>query len=449
MMSDENVLIIGAGPFGLSIAAHLSALGIAHRIVGKTMNTWEAHMPVGMNLKSEPYASGIAAPTGRYDVAEYCRQEGLPYVNRVGPLSLERFTGYAAWYAKQLVPDVADVSATTVRQTSDGFEVAFAETESMTAKSVVIATGVLPHARVPAELAGLPSDLLSHSADHRDLTTFAGRDVAVVGAGQSALETAALLHEAGANTTLIVRRPKIAWVDPNPEHISALGHIRRPTTKLCEGWHCAVWNSPGAFRLLPKDMRVTKARTVLGPAGAAWLKNRVEGVVDVLAGCQVVKGEAVGSRVRLDLDGERQVLEVDHVIAGTGFRIDVGNLGFLPAELTAKVETLNGFPVLSRACESSVPGLYFVGAAATVSLGPSQRFLAGTHNTVRQLTRSLARRRVTIGAETADSRITATQLTLLCVRALHHMRDLPAQQPDTERGGCFGPEDVALCRTAA
>jgi FAD-dependent urate hydroxylase len=448
-MSDENVLIIGAGPFGLSISAHLRALGLAHRIVGKTMDTWEAHMPVGMNLKSEPYASGIAAPSGRYDVAEYCRQQGLPYVNRVGPVSLERFTGYAAWYASQLVPDIADVSATLVNQTGDGFEVAFAETESLTARSVVVATGVLPHAYVPAELAGLPSDLVSHSADHRDLAMFSGRDVAVVGAGQSALETAALLHEAGANATLIVRRPKIAWVDPNPEQISGLGHIRRPTTKLCEGWHCAVWNSPDAFRLLPKDVRVTKARTVLGPAGAAWLKNRVEGVVDVLAGCQVVKAEPVGSRVRLELDGERPALEVDHVIAGTGFRINVANLGFLPDQLRAKVATLNGFPVLSRACESSVAGLYFVGAAAAVSLGPSQRFLAGTHNSVRQLTKSLARRQAAAGAETADRRITATPLTLLCMRALHHMCDLPAQQPDTERGGCFGPEDAALCRAAA
>lgn len=406
---DEKVLIIGAGPFGLSISAHLSALGLAHRVIGKTMDTWEAHMPVGMNLKSEPYASGIAAPSGSYDVAEYCRQHGLPYVNRIGPVSLERFTGYAGWYAKELAPDVSDVNATLVNQTGDGFGVAFAETESLTAKSVVVATGVLPHAHVPAELAGLPSDLLSHSADHRDLSVFKGREVAVVGAGQSALEMAALLHEAGANTTLIVRAPKVAWVDPNPEQISGLGHIRRPTTKLCEGWHCAVWNSPDAFRLLPRDMRVTKARTVLGPAGAAWLKSRVEGVVEVLGGCQVVKAVPIGSRVRLELDGERQALEVDHVIAGTGFRIDLGNLGFLPAELRAKIETLNGFPVLSRACESSVPGLYFVGAAAAVSLGPSQRFLAGTHNSVRQLTKSVARRHATTSAETADRRITAAQ----------------------------------------
>lgn len=409
MGSAENVLIIGAGPFGLSISAHLSALGIAHRIVGQTMDTWEAHMPVGMNLKSEPYASGIAAPAGKYDVAEYSRQHGLPYVNRVGPLSLERFTGYAGWYAKELVPGVSDIRATMVNRADDGFGVAFAETESLTARNVVVATGVLPHAHIPAALAGLPSDLLSHTADHRDLGVFKGRDVAVVGAGQSALETAALLHESGAKVTLIVRRPTVAWVDPNPEHISGLGHLRRPTTKLCEGWHCAVWNSPDVFRRLPKDMRITKAKTVLGPAGAAWLKRRVDGVIETLTACQVVGAEPHGSGVRLTLDGEPKTLEVDHVIAGTGFRIDPANLGFLPADLRAKIETLNGFPVLSRAGESTVPGLYFVGAPATVSLGPSQRFLAGTHNSVRHLTRSVARRLSQTGAETADRRITAAQ----------------------------------------
>src|SRR5712691_1515371 len=407
-MADENVLIIGAGPFGLSISAHLSALGIAHRIVGQTMDTWEEHMPVGMNLKSEPYASGIAAPSGKHDVAEYCRQHGLPYVNRVGPLSLERFTGYAAWYAKELVPDVSDVTATMVNRTDNGFGVTFAQTQSLTARNVVVATGILPHAYIPDELAGLPSDLRSHSADHRSLEVFKGRDVAVIGSGQSALETAALLHESGANAKLIVRRPKIAWVDPNPEQISRLGHIRRPTTKLCEGWRCAVWNSPDAFRRLPRDMRVTKARTVLGPAGAAWLKHRVEGVVEVLAGRQVVKAVPHGSKVRLELDGQPDTVEVDHVIAGTGFRIDVANFSFLPSDLRAKIETLNGYPVLSRACESTVPGLYFVGVPATVSLGPSQRFLAGTHNTVRQLTRSLVRRLGSTEAETADRRITAT-----------------------------------------
>jgi FAD-dependent urate hydroxylase len=256
----------------------------------------------------------------------------------------------------------------------------------------VIATGVLPYFHIPGELSGLPSDLVSHTKDHHELDQFRGRRVAVIGAGQSALETAALLHEAGAETVLIARRPALSWPDPNPEHVSALGHVRRPVTKLCEGWRCAFWATPRAFRLLPQDMRIAKARSVLGPAGIWWLKDRVDGVVDVLTEHHVRGAEQAGSGVRLRLDGPKMSsLEVDHVVAGTGFQIDLGRLAFMPEELRARISTLSGYPVLSRACESSVSGLYFTGAPAAVSLGPSMRFIAGTHRVARHIARSIAR----------------------------------------------------------
>jgi len=392
-VSTDEVLIIGAGPYGLSISAHLRGLGVSHRIVGRPMDTWRAHMPVGMNLKSEPYASDIAAPQAGYDVGAYCRRHGLDYAERLGPLSLERFLDYADWYTGQLVPDVTDITVTDVSPADGGFRVTFADAEPVTVRQVVVATGVLPFARIPDELSGLSSDLVSHSADHRHLDRFSGRRVAVIGAGQSALETAALLHEAGAEPQLIVRGPAINFVDPNPERLSRIGQIRRPATKLCEGWHCAVWNSPAAFRLLPQSMRITKARTVLGPAGSWWLKNRVEGVVDVLAGHQVRGAEPTGSGVRLRLEGPRQAaVDVDHVIAGTGFRVDVNRLTFLSDRLRAGIATLSNYPVVSRARQSSVPGLYFAGAPTCVSLGPSERFIGGTHNTARTLARSLASR---------------------------------------------------------
>lgn len=190
-----------------------------------------------------------------------------------------------------------------------------------------------------------------------------------------------------------MRRPAVQWVDPNPETISGLGYVKRPVTRLCEGWHCAFWNSPEAFRRLPRQMRVTKARTVLGPAGAWWLKDRVDGVIDTLTSSRVRAAEPHGSGVRLTLDGPRQsVLDADHVIAGTGFRIDLARLEFLGEALRGRIETLAGYPVLSRAGESAVPGLYFVGAPAAVSIGPSARFIAGTHTAVRQLVRAVDRR---------------------------------------------------------
>jgi thioredoxin reductase len=391
-MAVEEVLVIGAGPFGLSISAHLRELGVDHRIVGRPMDTWRSRMPTGMMLRSEPYGSDMASPKPRYDVGAYCRLNGFDYVDRLGPLSLERFLGYADWYTEQLVPDVSDVTVTDVAVVDGGFRVTFADAPALTARQVVVATGIMPYARMPEELSGLPSDLVSHASDHHDLARFRGRRVAVVGAGQSATETAALLHEAGAETQMVIRRKGINWLEPNPERVSRLGRMRRPVNKLCEGWHCAVWNSPAAFRRLPQDMRIDKARTVLGPAGAWWLKDRVEGVVDVLTSHHVRGAVASGSGVQLQVDGpQRSTLEVDHVIAGTGFVVDLARLPFLPEGIRGGIATLSGYPVVTRAGESTVPGLYFAGSPASVSLGPSMRFIAGTHNSARWMARSLAR----------------------------------------------------------
>jgi FAD-dependent urate hydroxylase len=390
----DEVLIIGAGPFGLSIAAHLRAAGIAHRIVGRPMDTWKAHCPPGMMLRSEPYGSDLAAPQPGWDVRAYCQKHGLDYEHRLGPLSIERFLDYADWYTRELVPDVSDLTVTgiTPAGTGGGFRVTFADADPVTAGQVVVATGVLPYAVLPPELDGLPPELVSHTRDHHLLSAFAGRRVAVVGGGQSALETAALLHEAGAQVQVVMRRAAPAWLEPNPEHIRGLGYVRRPVNKLCEGWHCEFWNSPFLFRRLPREMRIDKARTVLGPAGAWWLKPRVDGVIDVLTGHHLKHAEPGPSGVVMYLDGPaRSSVEADHVIAGTGFRIDLARLPFLGEELRAGITTLNKYPVVGRDGQSSVPGLYFAGAPTAVSLGPSVRFIAGTHNVARQMTRSLTR----------------------------------------------------------
>ncbi len=390
-MPTDQILIIGAGPYGLSVSAHLRRMGVDHRIVGRPMSHWREHMPVGMMLRSEPYGSDLAAPSRGFDVASYSALNGLDYVDRLGPLSAERFLDYSAWYVDRLVPDVEELTATEISPAGAGFRVSFAEGDPVTAARVVVATGILPFAALPDELAGLPADLVTHTSAHHDLSRFAGRRVAVVGGGQSALETAALLHEAGADTRVVMRGKGPNWLTPNPERISRLGQLRRPVNKLCEGWHCSVWNTPAVFRRLPQDLRVTKARTVLGPAGAWWLKDRVEGVVEVIAGHQVRGAVATGSGVRLQLEGPRHsTLDVDHVVAGTGFRVDLARLPFMTGPVLSRVETVNGYPVVNRVGESTLPGLYFAGAPTVVSLGPSMRFIAGTHNITRLQARDLA-----------------------------------------------------------
>jgi thioredoxin reductase len=391
VLQNRQVAIIGAGPFGLSVSAHLSALGIDHVIAGRPMDTWRSHMPDGMLMKSEPYASTIASPDGKHDVATYCISRGLDYVERMGPLTRERFLDYADWYTEQLVPDIQEDTVAEVSPAGEGFRVTFAHGTPITVRQVVVATGVLPYRHLPAQLAGLPSDLVTHSADHNDLDEFKGRRVAVIGAGQSALETAALLNEGGAHVQVVARTPKLNWNVPNPEYLSKLGRIRRPPTQLCEGWRCAFWYTPRAFRLLPQGYRIAKAPTVLGPAGAWWLRDRIEGAVDVLTGHTVRGADAVTGGVRLILDGPRHsVLDAEHVIAGTGFRVDITRLPFLPETLRSAINTLNGYALVSRVGESSVPGLYFTGASTLLSIGPSSRFIAGTHSLSSMLAKSVA-----------------------------------------------------------
>jgi thioredoxin reductase len=393
-MAVSNVLVIGAGPFGLSISTHLRNRGVEHTIVGRPMNTWRAHMPPGLFLKSEPYGSVISTPARGYDLATYSRLHGFDdYVDRVGPLSLERFLGYADWFTDQLVPDVRDVTVTRVAPRDGGFMVEFAEEAPAFARQVIIATGVLPYAHIPAELSGLPSDLMTHSSAHDRLDQFRGRRVAVIGSGQSALQTAALLHEAGADVQVIARRRQLIWEKRIAQEIRLPDYVKRPPTKLCEGWGCAFYVSPDAFRLLPESARVHKALTSFGPAGAWWLRDRVEGVVEVLTGHQLRSAEPYGSGMLLHLDGpERSSIAADHVIAGTGFRIDVSRLPFLSEEIQAALLMRANCPLVNRAGESTVPGLYFAGAPAMVSLGPGVRFIAGTHYTAAQLARSVARR---------------------------------------------------------
>ncbi len=393
-MAISDVLVIGAGPFGLSISTHLRNRGVEHTVVGRPMDTWRAHMPLGLFLKSEPYGSAIAAPARGYDIATYARLHGFDdYVDRVGPLSLDRFLGYADWFTEQLVPDIRDVTVTNVAPSGDGFKVEFADEVPAFVRQVIIATGVLPYAHIPDELSGLPDDLMTHSAVHARLDHFHGKRVAVIGGGQSALQTAALLHEEGVDAQVIARREQIIWEEQVPAEIGLIDHIMRPPTKLCEGWGCAFYDSPDAFRLLPESIRVKKALSALGPKGAWWLRDRVEGVLEVLTSHHLRSAEPHGSGVLLHLDGpKRTSITADHVIAGTGFRINMSRLSFLSEEILTGLVTRGNCPLVNRAGESTIPGLYFAGAPTMVSHGPGVRFISGTHQVAAKLAKSVARR---------------------------------------------------------
>jgi cation diffusion facilitator CzcD-associated flavoprotein CzcO len=393
--SSCEVAIIGAGPYGLSIAAHLRATGSELRVFGGPMQSWQTQMPAGMFLKSEGCASNLSDPGGSYFLKRYCDEHGRTYGEYAVPVSLETFTEYGLSFQRKLVPDVEDVQVTSLSASSGGFTLQLDGGERVAARRVVVAVGATYFGYVPQTLRQLPPELVSHSSEHRHLDGFKGRDVTVIGGGQSALETAALLHEQGANPRVLVRRSSVAWnAVPSGTRRSLPQRVRRPPAGLGAGWRTRFYSeAPWAFYHLPYKTRVQAVRTVLGPAGAWWLKDRVIGRVPVLPGHSVVGADTRGDRVRLLLDRPghgRDELLTDHVIAATGYRVDLRALPFLDPALRSRLGQVAQTPLLSRDFEATVQGLYFVGLAAANHFGPVMRFVYGADFAARRVVKHLA-----------------------------------------------------------
>lgn len=297
------------------------------------MQSWRVNMPTGMFLKSEGCASSLSDPAGSYTLKAHCREHGLPYGDYGVPVPLEVFHAYGLAFQQRFVPDVEDTQVVGLDRYSDGYELRTATGEVLTARSVVLAVGISHFGHLPPQLARLPRELVSHTSHHRDLGGFAGRDVTVVGGGQSALATLAL--EQSANLRVLVRQPRLEWnpaPDPLPRPLAR--RLRHPMTGLGPGWRSYFYcNAPAVFHRLPEGTRVRTVNTALGPAGAWWLKERLLGrQATLLTGHTVREVEPVGDGLRLRVereDGSAVNWTTEHLIAGTGYRVDLDRLAFL------------------------------------------------------------------------------------------------------------------------
>jgi thioredoxin reductase len=391
-----EVAVIGAGPYGLSIAAHLAGQEVPYRIFGNPMSAWADQMPRGMHLKSEGFASSLADPDNQFTLAYYCQQEGLPYGATGHPVPLETFVSYGRAFQKRFAPNLENKMVMSVRQLPSGFELQLDDGEKAFAGKVVVAVGISRFAQIPAVLSAIPGNFVSHSSAHSNLESFRGRDVAIVGAGASALDLAALLHEAGASVQLIARRSVIRFHDPpQPQPRSVVDRILRPMTALGAGRQLYFYvNAPWLFRWLPERLRLDRVRKTLGPAPGWFIKDRVAGKVPFYLNSDITAARLQNGRVNLEVTdsaGGRRTLECDHVIAATGYRVDLQRLRFLDSETCAKISLTDGSPFLSSNFESSVPGLYFVGVAAANTFGPLMRFACGARFTARRISKHLAR----------------------------------------------------------
>jgi cation diffusion facilitator CzcD-associated flavoprotein CzcO len=389
MYDETDVAIVGAGPYALALAAQLRERRVELRIFGPPMKFWR-DMPPGLNLKSLAFATSVYVPQHGHTFPEWCRAAGLEDHE---PCTMESFAAYGMEMQRRFVPDLDTAEVTRVAGGDGRFELTTANGDRLRSRRVVLATGLTHFARLPDSLRGLPPELASHSSDHRTYVPFAGKSVAVIGAGASAVEAAVLVREAGGTSQVLARAEQVIFHDKTPRQRPWHQKLRAPDSSL--GASRTSWlmdQVPLGVHFLPRERRVRFVRGYLGPSSPWWIKDRCKDL-EIRKSTTVVGAERVGDRVRLRLRHTAlgdQTLEVDHVIAGTGFDMDLDRVAYLDADLRGRIRRLAKAPDLSLNFESSVRGVYFLGPAAAMSFGPVLRFVAGARYAAPFLARHLA-----------------------------------------------------------
>lgn len=228
--------IIGAGPYGLSVAAHMRGAGVSHEIFGSPVESWRQHMPEGMVLRSEVFAASMSDPDRALTLKAFCKDANLAYNHSGPPISLKTWLDYADWFQRRAAPQVQDVKVNRLSRRDGKFHLAFENGDEAYAESVVLAAGHRYFRNTPPILAELNSPLVTHSDDHRDLSPFIGKDVVMVGGGQSSLETAALLNEQGTRVRVLVREDHVVWHEAHPGTQTFMQELVRPELGLGFGW---------------------------------------------------------------------------------------------------------------------------------------------------------------------------------------------------------------------
>jgi FAD-dependent urate hydroxylase len=391
MKPGTDVAIIGAGPYGLSLAAHLRARGVKYRIFGEAMRFWR-DMPVGVNLKSLAFATSIPVPKSGYSFPHWCRQHGLEDFE---PCTMQSFSAYGLEMQKQFVPDLEEVLVTNVSLRNRGFEVALSSGERLQSRKVVVCTGLSGLAQIPEQLRDLGPDRMRHTFDISDYSEFRNKTVAVIGAGASAIEAGALVHEAGGCGEVFVRGQEAVFHGRTPRVRPLWERIKNPMTVLGAGrdnW--VLQQLPLSVHRLPRERRTRFVKRYLGPASPWWIKDRVLGKVPIHVRHEVVEVGNASQRVQLkvrDGEGNLRSVEADFVIAGTGYDADVSRLKFLDPKILERIHRIAQAPALNINFESSVPGLYFTGPISFMCFGPLFRFVTGAEVTARRLARRLSR----------------------------------------------------------
>ncbi len=379
-MNQIQLLVIGAGPYALSIAALARERGIGSVVLGRPMGFWRDNMPEGMCLRSGPdwHLDGAAVHT----LEAYLEDQGIR-PGEVDPIPIGVFLDYAAWFKRAKGIEVREEFVDTLVKADGRFEATLRSGERIRADAVVAAPGIRHYASVPGWASSLPPGLAAHTCDLVRFDDMAGARVLIIGGRQSAYEWAALIREHGAARIDIVHRHDI----PRFERVS---------WKFVDAHVEQTLAVRGYWRNLPKSEQDAVARRFWEVGRLTleyWLTPRLawDGI-HRWPGTEVVEVTPAGDDELRVLLSNGTGLAVDRVVFGSGYRAELTKVPYL-AGVLKHVKVSNGFPVLDEAFQTSLDGLYVTGFSATQDFGPFFGFVKGSPAAATLIVRDLLSRR--------------------------------------------------------
>jgi cation diffusion facilitator CzcD-associated flavoprotein CzcO len=384
MNEATDLLIIGAGPYGLAMAAYARHLGIDHVVVGSPMDFWKTNMPPGMYLRTDSDVQ--LDPLRVHTIEKFLALQGLTPVD-VEPLSLQFYLAYAQWFQEQKQIDVLPALVQRLDCAHGAgvrFRAALANGQTIIARHVVVAVGFKYFKHLPRDLVErLPAGRFEHTCDLVDLRHLQDRRCLIVGGRQSAFEWTALLNDAGCAAVHVshrhdspaFNRPDMSWIAPMVE---------------------AIVDDPGCFRRLPQNERdaVIDRFWAVGRLNIEpWLRSRVmKETVTLWPRTSVGAVDEIHDALSVQLDNG-STFPVDAIILATGYRVQIDRVPFLArGNVLSKLVTHNGFPKLDEHFQTSIPGLFITSIPATQDFGPFFGFTFGVGASAKLIGRAIASR---------------------------------------------------------
>ncbi|MHA6258430.1 NAD(P)-binding domain-containing protein [Sporosarcina sp. CAU 1771] len=354
-----DVAIIGAGPYGLSLAAHAKEAGLNYRVFGYPMDFWKTKMPPEMFIRTLLAYTGLSDSKNEFTLHRYQTEMNITLSY---PLPRSIFVDYGLWFTEKMNLLIETVYIEKLENTNGLFRLETEGGKKYIAKKVIVAVGLTNAQYIPKNLSSFPETLVSHTSNYTDYLGFKDKSVAVIGGGQSAWETAALLYQSQARVELIYRRA---------------GRLSPPEKNMNEEQR----ELADKFYFLSQEEKNRAQNQFSIPTVSDFLVPLVEGKVKQRPNTSISHlSKLENDKLRLIFNDQSSIV-VDHVIAATGYRFSLKKLPFLHPILNNIQTNEIGEPIVNQYFESTLSDLFFAGPATASQHGPTFRFISGVWHT--------------------------------------------------------------------